>query len=427
MTRAPRASGRRRLLVANMAGILAVLAAIGASAASISAARTPGLAGRELRAIARPRLGDLQGQMPVSADQINAAIDKLAVFDFPVRTAAARTVRRAPAAIAVPALARAARGHRDEYVRYRALVILAGIGDNAVRDVVADVLADRNDRLRAVAYSWIEHHPDPAMLPTLLSALISEQSEFVRPALTRAVAAHGTDPRARAAMVPLVMRGEDFFRGAAIEALGDHQGQYALPEIIAVANLEGPLQDDAITAIGKLGGATARPALGALQKSAPADVQPTISAALCLIGVDCPQQSAYLHKTLTFAATSVGFQPLLRSVVHGLGLLAVRNDREAIAALLDAGVPAQDPARAPIALGLGLVALRNPLMVLGTFETRKDLNGAIELLRDAFDMFSEDYEEERFYVEIRRAYWAAAEGSVRRRVAETMLDKLEFS
>jgi len=41
-------------------------------------------------------------------------------------------------------------------------------------------------------------------------------------------------------------------------------------------------------------------------------------------------------------------------------------------------------------------------------------------------MLSEDLEEERFFVEIRRAYWAAPETSVRRRVAQTLIDKLEF-
>jgi hypothetical protein len=362
-----------------------------------------------------------------AADEVSAAIDKLGAFDFDIRTTAARTVRRAPPQVAVQALSRAVRAHRDEYVRFRALVILAGIGDAAARDVVRDVLTDRNDRLRTVACAWIEHHPDVSFLPVLLSALATEQSEFVRPALTRAIAAHGTDPRARAAMVPLVMRGEDFFRGAAIEALGDYRGQYALPEIIAVAKLDGPLQDDAITAIGKLGDGSVRPVLAALQREAPPELQPTISAALCLIGIDCPQQSAYLKKTLAFGATSVGFQPLLRGAVHGLGVLAVRSDRDALGALFDAGIPAQDPARAPIALGVGLVALRNPIGVLDVLEARKDFDGAIELLRDAFDMLSEDYEEERFYVEIRRAYWSAAEGSVRRRVTQTLLDKLEFS
>ena len=362
-----------------------------------------------------------------SSDELNAAIDKLGAFDFDTRTTAARTVRRAPTATAIPALAQAVRGHKDEYVRFKALVILACIGDLAARDVIREVIGDRNDRLRAVSYGWLEHHPDPALIPTLLAALGTEQSEFVRPALTRSLAAHGTDPRVRAALVPLVMRGEDFFRGAVIEALGDYKGDYALAEIIEVAKLDGPLQDDAITAIGKLGNTTHRPVLAAFQKAAAQELQPTISASLCLINVDCPQQMGYLKKTLTFSATSTGFQPLLRGAVHGMGMLAVRGNREALTALLDAGVPARDPARAPIALAVGLIAVRTPQAMLEAIEARPDFDATVELLRDAFDMLSEDYEEERFYVEIRRAFWAAPEGSARRRVTQTLLDKLEFS
>ena len=50
----------------------------------------------------------------------------------------------------------------------------------------------------------------------------------------------------------------------------------------------------------------------------------------------------------------------------------------------------------------------------------------VELLRDAFDMLAEDFEEERFYVAVRQAYWAAPAGSARRRVAEALIQKLEF-
>ena len=92
--------------------------------------------------------------------------------------------------MAVPLLAAAARSHGDEYVRYRALTLLAGFGGPSPAEVMADVKADRNDRLRTVAFAWFEHHPDPAVLPALLEAFARETSEFVRPALTRAIAAH---------------------------------------------------------------------------------------------------------------------------------------------------------------------------------------------------------------------------------------------
>ena len=135
---------------------------------------------------------------------------------------------------------------------------------------------DRNDRLRTVLFAWWEHSPDPTMLPALIEALEKESSEFVRPALTRAIAAHGSDARAREALVPLVARGDDYFRGAVIEALGDYRGSYALAEIAEVAKLDGPLQDDAITALGKIGDASTVALLGSLQKTAVRELQPTI-------------------------------------------------------------------------------------------------------------------------------------------------------
>jgi hypothetical protein len=305
-------------------------------------------------------------------------------------------------------------------------VLLAGFGGDAADRAVRDVLGDRNDRLRTVAYQWFEHQPSASVLPSLIDALAREKSEYVRPALTRAIAAHGSDPRAREALVPLVMRGEDSFRGALIDALGDYRGRYALPQLLDVSKRDGPLQDDAITAIGKIGDPSARSTLSGLQQTADPDVQPTISAAFCLLEIDCDAQRAYLSRTLAFAAADSSYQPLLRGVAHALGTLASRGRAWALTALLDAGIPAADPARAPLALSVGLVALRDPTQLLQTLEGRSDLARAIELLRDAFDMLSEDFEEERFAVALRQAYWSATEGSVRRKTAEALLHQLEF-
>ncbi|MBA3298430.1 MAG: hypothetical protein H0U19_16010, partial [Acidobacteria bacterium] len=75
-------------------------------------------------------ISSLQSQEPaapardaVTAEQVKAAIEKLATVEFPVRTEASRTVRRAAAAIAVPALTEAVTSHKDGYVRFRALVL----------------------------------------------------------------------------------------------------------------------------------------------------------------------------------------------------------------------------------------------------------------------------------------------------------------
>src|ERR1700720_338745 len=119
---------------------------------------------------------------PVSPAQLKAAIDKLGDLDYDTRTAASRTVRRVPGAQAVPALLQAVAEHADGYVRYRALVLLTGFNDPRARDAMRESLNSPNDRLRVVAYSFLEHNPDRALVPALLTALDKEQAEFVRPA-----------------------------------------------------------------------------------------------------------------------------------------------------------------------------------------------------------------------------------------------------
>jgi HEAT repeat protein len=90
---------------------------------------------------------------PISPAQLKAAIDNLGKFDAATRTTAARAVRRAPPAQAVPALMEAAAGHADGYVRFRALVLLSGFNDPRARESMSTALDDPNDRLRTVAYA----------------------------------------------------------------------------------------------------------------------------------------------------------------------------------------------------------------------------------------------------------------------------------
>jgi HEAT repeat protein len=372
--------------------------------------------------------GGAPAQQPADAAAIRTAISQLSSFDFATRTDAARVVRRAPAAIAVPALREAVtRTDRDEYVRFKAFVLLSQIDPAVTAQIAQQVLPDRNDRVRTVAYQWFEHHPDPAVVPALVRALATEQSEFVRPALTRALAAAGTGASVRDALAPLVMRGQDLFRGAVIEALGDYGGRYALADITAVAQLDGPLQDDAVTALGRLGDASSRAVLAKLQDSAPRELQPTISAALCLQGVDCDARLAYLKSTLEYASANPSYQPLLRGVVHALAVLAVSGREPALAMLFDAGVTSKDPARAAITLGVGFVALRNADVVLKVMAQRADSQSTVALVGDAFDMLSsEDFEEERFGADVRRALASAPAGAPERRVAEALIKELEY-
>src|SRR5262245_50438229 len=233
----------------------------------------------------------------VSAAQLKAAIDKLGDLDFATRTNAARTVRRTATAQAVPVLLQAVAEHRDSYVRYRALVLLTGFNDPRTKDAVRESLKSPNDRLRTVAYSYFEHNPDRAITPTLLAALDKEQAEFVRPALVRALAAAGSQP----ALVREVSRGEDFFRSAVIEALGDYKATYAFEVITAVAKVDGPLQDDAALALGKIGDKRALETLAVMQRTAPRQTQPAVAAAICLLGVNCSSHENFLVETLKFA------------------------------------------------------------------------------------------------------------------------------
>ncbi len=373
-----------------------------------------------------PAAAEESRENAITGPQLTAAIDQLGTVDYPVRVAAARTVRRAPAEMAVPALLDAIGTHADGYVRFRSLILLSGFNDPRTHGVMIRALSEPNDRLRAVANAYFEHNPDPQVLPRLLESLAREESEFVRPALTRALAAYGADSRVREALDGLVMKGQDFFRSGVIEALGDYKGAYALASITKVANLEGPLQDDAVLAIGKIGDKRSVDTLAGLQRTAPRSVQPSIAAGICLLGVNCSSHQGYLEESLTFAIANSGFQELLRASASGLAALAIRGNAGAAGTLITKGLPTSDPARAAIALALGAVALRNTPLMLQVLATQQDPTPAIRLIGEAFDMLEEDLDEERFFATVRRGYWAAADKSSARTIAAALIRTLEF-
>jgi len=379
----------------------------------------------------RPAAGGQEPTAPqtVSRAQLRAAIDRLGDLDYATRTSASRTVRRAPASDAVTALLQTVAEHADGYVRYRALVLLTGFNDPRVTDSMRESLRSPNDRLRTVAYGFFEHNPDRALTTQFLGALDAEQGEFVRPALVRALAALAAvtdDPRIRQALVREVGRGEDFFRSAVVESLGDFKARYAYDAATAIAKLEGPLQNDAALALGKMGDTRALDTLAVLQRSAPEHAQPSIAAAICLLGVNCDVHEKYLIETLKFSDKNSGFQELLRGAAAGLGALAVAGHQEAAAALLDIGVPSVDPARAPIALALATIALRNTALTMTTLEKRPESGPAIDLIGEGFDMLEEDLDKERFFAFARRTYWDAAEGSPMRALMQSLIAKLDF-
>jgi HEAT repeat protein len=398
-----------------------VLSAAVALGAVLGAAQQPSSPGRSTAAGV-----ESTRETPLTPEQLKAAIDRLGTVDYAARTAAARAIRRAPSASVVPSLIEAISHHVDGYVRFRALVLLSGMNDPRTHDVMVQALASPNDRLRAAAYEFFEHNPDPQLLSRMLEALASESAETVRPALTRTLAAHATDPRVRDALTGLVMKGQDFFRSAVIEALGDYKGAYALPSLLQVAKLDGPLQQDAVLAVGKIGDKKTVEVLAPLQRSASRNSQPTIAAAICLLGINCSSHQSFLEQSLKFSMETDGYRDLLRASTGGLAALAMAGNEEALAKLFEYGGPSRDPGRAAIALALGAVALRNTPLFLKVLQAERDPGPAIALLGESFDMLEEDLEEERFYVAVRRGYWAAPAASPARKIAETLIQTLDF-
>src|SRR6185436_1491257 len=233
--------------------------------------------------------------------------------------------------------------------------------------------------------------------------------------------------RVQQALVRDVSRGEDFFRSVVIESLGDYKAAYAFDAITASATLEGPLQDDASLALGKIGDKRALETLAGLQRTAARNKQPSIAAAICLLGINCPSHEKYLMETLKFADKNAGFQELLRAAATGLGALGVAGRSEAVEGLLEIGIPARDDAtRSPIALALGAVALRNTALVMPMLEKYARRDQAIELIAEGFDMLEEDLDKERFFAFARRTFWDAAAGSTTRALMQTLIGKLEF-
>jgi HEAT repeat protein len=354
--------------------------------------------------------------------EIGQHIDRLAAFDYPTRMTAARMLRRVPPAAAVPALDNAVRRHPDEFVRYRALVLLTSFNDRDLPERMRSLAADRNDRVREVVYRWFERHPDAGLTPLLRAALETEQAEFVRPALVRALAALPPDPAVQRALIGEVGRGFDFFRSAVIDALGEYRATYAIDAIAAVAQNDGPLQDDAVLALGRIGD---RRAVGPLAKlsNAGLPVQAALQASQCMLGAECAARVEWL---VTAARNARSTPELVHAAVAALGEIA-RRDASVRAALLDlAGGP--ERLRNEASLALSSVALRDPDDMLEWIERQPEAQRqlAITLLHEGFEALEEDFAEEQFFATARAAYWSAGEGSQARTLMASIIEILEF-
>jgi hypothetical protein len=361
-------------------------------------------------------------QAPVS---LSTHIGNLSSLDYSTRTKAAQAIRRLPAAEAVPALVDAVKKHRDEFVRYRAFIVLSSFNDRGTAELVGGLLRDANDRLREVAYKWLEAHPDPGLVPTLLSSLQTEQAEFVRPAVVSALAAVGDDARVQKALLGEIGRGLDFFRGAVIESLGRRRAAYGLDGIAAVAKLQGPLQSAAVIALGRIGGARALAMLTPLAAESPSPpLALTLRAARCMAGEQC--DAALEAITAAVGAPSVS-AAVLRAGMGGLTAIATTGNQPAIVALVtlaSRGGVVRDQA----AIGLGTVAVMDPDYTIAWLDraSQQTRETAIVLLKDGFDDLEEDFGEEQFFAAARATYWKAADGSDTRSLASLLIQRLEF-
>ena len=177
---------------------------------------------------------------------------------------------------------------------------------------------------------------------------------------------------------------------------------------------------------GRLATSARWPSLANLQRTGNKELQPTVAAGICLLGVNCSSHLGYLQKVLTFADDNPGYQELVRGAASGLAAIAINGNADALPILFDVGIPSADPIRAPLALAVGKVALRNTPVMLQGLQANKDVAGALSLLAEGFDMLEEDLEEEQFFVAVRRGYWAAADASPARRLSEQLINKLDF-
>ena len=134
----------------------------------------------------------------VTPAQLAAAIEKLGTWTSPNAWLPPGPTRRAEPG---DRRSRAAQGRRIAPGRRTCASarwsLLSGFNDPRTRDIMRGALGLQNDRLRAVAYTYFEHNARSDRRPEAARRGADESSEFVRPALTRALAAYGTDPKVR--------------------------------------------------------------------------------------------------------------------------------------------------------------------------------------------------------------------------------------
>ena len=180
--------------------------------------------------------------------------------------------------------------------------------------------------------------------------------------------------------------------------------------ISQVAELDGPLSEEAVLALGKIGDPASVGLLEGLQRTAGPEAQTTVAAALCLLGSNCEAHRGVLVRTLRLTDRPAGFLELLRTAASGLGALAVTGDVEAGRALVDIGVPAADPLRTPVALALARLAVAQPLALVALVEERQDRDRPFSCFATGSTCSRTTSREEQFFVAVRQGVLHRARG-----------------
>ena len=135
-------------------------------------------------------------------------------------------------------------------------------------------------------------------------------------------------------------------------------------------------------ALGKIGDKRALADLANLQRTGEQGAAADVATGICLLGVNCSSHLGYLQKVLTFADDNPGYQELVSGRGVGSG---GRSPSTAMPTrwpiLFDTGIPSADPIRAPLALAVGKVALRNTPLMLQGLQAKKDVAGALSAPR----------------------------------------------
>jgi hypothetical protein len=187
--------------------------------------------------------------------------------------------------------------------------------------------------------------------------------------------------------------------------------------------LDGPLQDDAVLALGRIGGPRGSKMLPLVQKPS-VEVAAALKAAECLLGDLCASHVEWLANAARIPAAR---PEAIRAAVAGLSVVA-QSDAAARISLIRLADGAPGRLRNEAALALAAVALRDPTNLITWLgqAPEEDRTLAIDLLREGFDSLEEDFAEEQFYAAARAAYWDASDGSAARAIAATLINRLDF-